>query len=399
MIFILKSIIFDSNLIILAMLIFGGSIVLTFLAIPKLIRIIKYINLLDPPNERSSHIHFTPNLGGVVFYFCLMVSFFFIHYFDVNDISFNIIVGLTILFFTGIKDDIMILSPKTKLFAQFVAISFLMLNPEMYVHNFHSVFGFSDLPIFVSMLFGYFLIIFLINAYNLIDGIDALASMLGILIFSIFGLIFYFTELYFYFLLSVVILGFLIGFLRFNLSKKLKIFMGDTGSMIVGYLIGIMTLRFLAMDEMELQQVHVLPENKIPIVLSILFFPIIDVIRVIIIRIKRKKQIFSADRSHMHHILIDKGLSHKMASILLTISSCLIFLISYFLNIYLPKYLLITMFGFLILITFYYLWLMDKTSFARKTRKQVKAYIPKKLYFFEFRIRKSIILFFKSKIL
>jgi len=379
-----------------SLIIFGISFLISYLMIPKLIGVIRFKKLMDNPNERSSHIQETPTLAGIVFFVSLIISIFFIHYFDTEDVSINIIAGLTILLIVGLKDDLVVLSANTKILAQLITITFILLNSDLHIVNFHGFLGITEVPFIVSIGFGYFCIIYIINAYNLMDGIDGLAALIGIMAFTIYALFFYNMGLNVYFLLSVSSIGYLVAFLRFNLSKSNKIFMGDTGSMIVGFLLGIMTLRFLTSDTVQFEEIGVLPVNALVITMSILFFPVIDVLRVIIIRIINKKGAFTPDRRHLHHVFIDKGLSHRRASFTIIVTSIISFLIIYLANTFLSYIGLLIVFIFVSFFIFYLLMLLDTNSSARIQRKKFKSYIPEKIYNREFRIRKSIIVFLKK---
>jgi len=294
------------------------SFMMTYWMVPKLINIIHVKNLMDDPDGRSSHNKKTPTLGGFVFFIVIMLCLFFLKSYDTSLVSFNIIPSLTILFFVGLKDDLMILAPSTKILAQMVAITFILLNPDMLPPNFYGFIGLTDIPLGFSIVFSYFIVLSIINAYNLIDGIDGLAAMIGIIIFTVFTFIFYSLQLYYYSLLAILVVGFLLAFLRYNLSSKNKIFMGDTGSMIVGLLIGIMILRFLALDNSQLLSLHIKPSNIFLLSLVILFILFMDTIRVVIIRLINKKGAFSPDRNHIHHIIIDLGISHFKASTIIS---------------------------------------------------------------------------------
>jgi UDP-N-acetylmuramyl pentapeptide phosphotransferase/UDP-N-acetylglucosamine-1-phosphate transferase len=157
----------------------------------------------------------------------------------------------------------------------------------------------------------------IINAYNLIDGIDGLASTVAIIIFSIYAMIFFATDLHFYFLLCLSLIGILLAYLYYNFSSTKKIFMGDTGSLIIGFCIGVCTLKFLAMDAALFSHFSFQPENKLIVIAAILWVPLFDMFRVIGVRLLNKKSPFYPDRNHMHHILIDTGLSHFKATMLL----------------------------------------------------------------------------------
>ena len=172
--------------------------------------------------------------------------------------------------------------------------------------------------------------------------------------------------------------------------------MGDTGSMIVGFLLGVMTLRFLSLDSIQFEKIGVLPTNALIITLSILFFPVIDVLRVIVIRIINKKGAFTPDRRHLHHVFIDKGLSHRRASFTIIVTSIISFLIIYLANTFLSYIGLLVLFIIVSFFIFYLLLLLDTNSSARIQRKKIKAYIPEKIYIKEFRLRKKIITFLKK---
>jgi len=386
----------DSNKIVFAVFIFIVSYVISNRMTPLIIETVHYKKLMDHPNERSSHNRVTPTLAGVAFFGSLIISIFFIHYFFEKDISFNIIASLTILFFLGLKDDLMVLSSKTKIFVQSIAIIFILVCHELQITSFHGFLDLTEVSMWFVIPFSYFILLYIINAYNLIDGIDGLAGVLGALYASIFAVFFFMIEEYFYALLAMVIIGFLLAFLRYNLSEKKKIFMGDTGSMIVGFMLGILTLKLLTLSFEQLEIIHIRPQNIFLVTLSILFFPMIDVIRVIVVRLLKGTGAFSADRRHMHHVFIDKGLPHIQATFTFTLSNILAFIIIYFSNIYLSYIGLFLMFIGITFITFYLLLLLDVNPSAKVQRKKIKPYIPRRVYKMEFKIRKSFIIFLKK---
>ena len=160
--------------------------------------------------------------------------------------------------------------------------------------------------------------IVIINSYNLIDGIDGLASIVGIVILSIYTTIFYLTSEYFFALLCISLNAILIAFYGFNVSSDRKIFMGDTGSLIIGFIISVLTLKFLALAPKAYKELPFLLENAPIIAIAILIVPLFDTARVFTIRLVNKKSPFSPDRNHIHHVLIDFwGLSHKQASFII----------------------------------------------------------------------------------
>lgn len=301
-------------------LFFVGSYILTYFTIPKIIGLVEYKNLMDKPNSRSSHLKRTPTLGGVSFFYTLIFALFFLMHWADNREAMYFIPGLTILFIIGLKDDLVVLSPYSKLAAQIISVVFLLSNDTFTIHSMHGFFGIYDIPVFASYIVGVFIMVTLINAYNLIDGIDGLAAIVGIVILIIYSTIFYMTQDYFYLLLSLTLNGCLIAFLKYNLSSSSeeKIFMGDTGSLIVGFIISALTMKFLALPSNKLEDLPFLIENIPLIAIGILIVPLFDTARVFTIRLANRKSPFSADRNHTHHILIDYfNISHKKASLII----------------------------------------------------------------------------------
>lgn len=301
-------------------LFFVGAYVLTYLTMPKIIRLVEYKNLMDSPTSRSSHLYKTPTLGGVSFYYCLIFALFFMRNWGAHDEAIYLIPGLTILFIVGLKDDLVVLSAYSKFIAQIIAIIFIISNQSFTIYSLNGFFGIEDIPIYINYFIAGFIMLTIINAYNLIDGIDGLASIVGIIILIIYATIFYMTKEYFYLLLSLTLNGCLIAFLKFNLSSlpTEKIFMGDTGSLISGFIISILTLKFLALSPEKYENLPFLIENIPLIAISILIVPLFDTARVFTIRLASKKSPFSADRNHTHHILVDYfKLSHQKASFII----------------------------------------------------------------------------------
>ncbi len=302
--------------------IFIGSFVLTYHVIPKIIGVITYKQLMDHPNERSSHTYQTPSLGGIAFYITLVIGIFFIQDWDMHNISISLLVGLVVLFIIGLKDDLVVLSPKTKFIAQLIAISFLLYNSSFHIQSFHGFLGIYEVSTWITIPLSAFVMLSIINAYNLIDGIDGLACVVGILFFTFMGLFFFVLGELFFAAVSVIMTGVLFSFLFYNVSKKNKIFMGDTGSLIVGYLIGALVVKLFSFSSLTLEGLPIQTENIPLVILSILFIPIFDTTRVCTIRILQKKSPFSPDRNHIHHLLIDcLQISHRRTSFFLGLYS------------------------------------------------------------------------------
>lgn len=307
-----------------AIVLFLGAFFLTYLTIPKIIGVVEYKRLMDNPNQRSSHIQKTPTLGGIAFFYTLIFALFFIKGRDVFDEAIYIIPGLTILFIVGLKDDLVVLSPGSKLMAQVLAIAFILANESFTIYSLNGFLNINEIPYYLYLVIGAFIMLIIINSYNLIDGIDGLASVVGIVIMIIYTTIFYITEEYFFALISITLNATLMAFFGFNVSSRRKIFMGDTGSLIVGFVISILTLKFLALGPQDYTELPFLLENAPLIAIAILIVPLFDTARVFTIRVANKKSPFSPDRNHIHHVLIDFwGLSHKQASFIIGVFNLL----------------------------------------------------------------------------
>src|SRR5690606_38238381 len=301
-----------------AVLVFLGAFLLTYLTIPKIIGVVQYKKLMDNPNDRSSHKTVTPTLGGIAFFYCLIFTIFFLKDRDLHNEAIYLIPSLTILLMVGLKDDLVVLSPLTKLIAQIIAVSFVLASDSFIIHSLNGFLNIYEIPYFLYLLVGGFLMITIINSYNLIDGIDGLAAMVGIVILMLYTTIFYMSHEYFYSLLSIALNACLMAFLGYNLSSTKKIFMGDTGSLIVGFMIAMFTLKFLALKPTAYTELPFLLENAPLIAVGILIVPLFDTARVFTLRIVSKKGPFSPDRHHTHHILVDfLNLSHKQASFII----------------------------------------------------------------------------------
>jgi len=301
-----------------AISIFIGAFLLTYLTIPKIIGVVEYKRLMDDPNKRSSHKSKTPTLGGIAFFYCLIFALFFIKDKAEFGEAIYIIPGLTILFIVGLKDDMVVLSPGSKLVAQIGAVAFILVNPSFTIESLNGFLNIFEIPYYLYFILAGFLMLTIINSYNLIDGIDGLASIVGIVIMVIYTTIFYLSEEYFFALIAITMNACLMAFFGFNVSSDKKIFMGDTGSLIVGFIISVLTLKFLALKPESYEGLPFLLENAPLIAISILIVPLFDTARVFTIRIANKKGPFSPDRNHVHHVLIDFwGLSHKQASFII----------------------------------------------------------------------------------
>ena len=269
------------------------------------------------PENRSSHKKSTPKFGGIVFYILLIASILFLHKFETTTNLAVLVAAFSAILYTGIKDDVRDSSPRAKALGQCIAVALLLSVPEFRIESLHGFLGIGQLPLFIGVPLSLSLYISLINAYNLIDGIDGLAAIIGFVASASFAFFLYQMAMPFYFGLSIAMCSILLTFLGFNFSKRKKIFMGDTGSLLVGLFLGMLAMKLLSVSAEAATLIGISLTQLPLLLLSVLIVPAFDVCRVIFIRYLQKQPFFTADRNHTHHVLIDSGKSHKKAAITL----------------------------------------------------------------------------------
>ena len=301
------------------------SFVITYLAIPKIIYFANQSRLFVRGGGRHSHEGQTPIFGGIAIFAGLLFSLLF--WAKLEEIQF-ILVSLIIVFFIGLLDDLLSLTPTRKLIGLFSSIFVLMFLGDLQIKSFHNLFGIQELPELVAILFTLFVTVIITNAYNLIDGIDGLAGGLGVIASFVFGLIFLFNDDAQYAILSFTLLGALLAFLKYNFNPA-SIFMGDTGSLVIGLFFSILCIRLINEGvNIPNDQKYV---NKGPFIsIVILAIPLFDTFRVFFIRIFSGYHPLRPDRNHIHHTLLDLGLGHKKSTIILYTYSVVISFLSYF---------------------------------------------------------------------
>ena len=308
-----------SNLYILAAL----SVILTFLSsirmFPVIIHIVRTKNIMDIPGGRKIHTTNIPTLGGIglfaSFSLCLIIFGISIGLERPDLIKLLSLLGATILLlFMGVKDDLIAISPKKKLTSQLIASAIVIFMTDVRIMSFNGLFGIGELPYIVSVLFTLFVFILVINAFNLIDGIDGLAGSIALIGCCTYGIFFLQNGQSLMSVVSFLLIGSILGFLRYNLSKSdsKKLFMGDSGSMFIGFLLAYQGISFLTVNASA--NIPMPTTNALIVLLPILSFPLLDTLRVFILRAKDKRSPFSPDRNHIHHRLLNLGLSHKQST-------------------------------------------------------------------------------------
>ncbi|MCC6385027.1 MAG: undecaprenyl/decaprenyl-phosphate alpha-N-acetylglucosaminyl 1-phosphate transferase [Bacteroidia bacterium] len=303
-------------------IVFGSitAFIITFLSIPQIIKVSVLKGLFDEPNSfRKSHQVKVPTLGGLAIFAGVVFSFTFwssgLEYVPTQ----YIIAAILVVFFVGIKDDIIELSAEKKLYGQIISALIIVLFGNIRITTFCGIFGIYDISYLSSVLFSVFIILLIINSVNLIDGIDGLAGGIGAITSFTFGLWFYNYEQIGLCILSFALFSSLLAFLVYNFSPA-NIFMGDTGSMVVGLILAILAINFIQLS--FLSPPEAFPFKSGPaMAIAILIVPFVDTLRVFIIRLIHGKSPFKADRNHIHHVLLEVGMSHREVSLTLYLAN------------------------------------------------------------------------------
>ncbi len=308
----------------------GLAFLITFFSIPVIIEVAKDKKLFDEPGERKVHNVVIPTLGGLgIFAGFIFATLIGVPPSDASVLQY-FVAAIMIIFFMGIKDDILILTATKKFVGQLIAAGIIIKFGGIEIKDLYGILGVHALPPTAAFLITLFTIVVITNSFNLIDGVDGLAGSLGLITSIIFGIYFYFSGQTLYAVMAISLAGSLIGFLIYNFHPA-KIFMGDTGSLLIGLLNSIFVIKFIntASDPSS-----VLPLASAPALgFAILIVPLFDTLRVVSVRILSRRSPFSPDRNHIHHFLLDIGLSHKMIVLVCVITNLLLITMAYFIRL------------------------------------------------------------------
>lgn len=303
------------------------AFLLTYLSLPIIIKIAIQRDIVDIADDRKAHTGIVPSLGGVSIFSAFFLVLLLVQpsiYFD----QFKyILTALTIIFMVGAKDDLDPLSPLSKLLGQLIAVSILIFLADIRISSFYGLFGIHYISFNTSVFISGLFYVFLINSFNLIDGINGLLSCISVLVVSFLGVWFMNTGHFDYAIMSFALCGAVLAFLKYNITPA-KIFMGDTGSLFIGTICTILLIQFLEFNNALV--VHPLKISSSPaIALSLVIIPVFDTIRVFLIRIYKKGSPFLPDKSHIHHLLLKIGLSHMQATSILLIANILFIVLAF----------------------------------------------------------------------
>ncbi|HAX93886.1 MAG TPA: undecaprenyl/decaprenyl-phosphate alpha-N-acetylglucosaminyl 1-phosphate transferase [Bacteroidales bacterium] len=296
---------------------FASSLIITWYYIPKVIRVVRERHLEDKPGNHKIHKRDVPTLGGIGIFAGFLIGFLV----GIN----GYMVGLSyfaaaavLLFFVGIKDDLVFLNPPKKVAGEFASAVIVAVFTDIHFTHLHGFLGATDIGPVNSYILTIIVIIVIINAVNLIDGIDGLAASVGIIASLVFGVFFFLSGDYGYTVMAAALLGALIAFLRFNLSEgPNKIFMGDTGSLVIGFTLAVFAIRF---NELVAQGSSVMKLESAPsLSIAVLIIPLFDTVRVITLRLHYHQSPLTADHRHIHHMMLRAGFSHRKATLYISL--------------------------------------------------------------------------------
>jgi UDP-N-acetylmuramyl pentapeptide phosphotransferase/UDP-N-acetylglucosamine-1-phosphate transferase len=288
------------------------AFLITFFSIPVIIQVARQKKMFDEPDERKVHKMVIPTLGGLgIFAGFILATLLGV---PVNSPELQYFVAAAIvIFFLGIKDDILVLSPAKKFIGQLIAAGIVIKFGGVQITSMHGFMGIGHLPHVASIVFTLFTIVVITNSFNLIDGVDGLAGSLGLLTALVFGSYFLYVNQLMYAVMAFSLAGGLIGFLIYNFSPA-KIFMGDTGSLLIGLVNAILVIKFINIAGNPMGE---LPLTAAPAIgFSILIVPLFDTLRVFSHRILDRRSPFSPDRTHVHHFLLELGFNHRRITLL-----------------------------------------------------------------------------------
>ncbi|HPS61836.1 MAG TPA: MraY family glycosyltransferase [Bacteroidales bacterium] len=342
---------------------FSLALFVTFVLIPSIVDISRAKSYLDTPNSRTSHQDTTPTLGGIAIFIGSIIAFLMFTSIETIPSLQYIVASLLIIFFIGFKDDIIGISPYKKFLGQVMAALIVIEFGRIILTSLHGLFNIYPITYNFGLILSVITIIGVTNCFNLMDGIDGLSASLATLASAAFGSWFFLRGEFDWSVLCAGIMGACIAFLYFNLfSRKNKIFMGDTGSLFLGFIISIIAVKFneSAVDAGGLAKVTAAPAVSI----GILMVPIYDTLRVFITRMVKNRPPFSPDKTHIHHYLLALGMTHRQATLVLALTGLLFIVISMMLKDLTVFWLLSVLLSVATVLSFIPIWMVTR---RRKT--------------------------------
>ncbi|MBI1341479.1 MAG: undecaprenyl/decaprenyl-phosphate alpha-N-acetylglucosaminyl 1-phosphate transferase [Terrimonas sp.] len=336
---------------------YATAFVVTLICIPLVIGFVKRYHLLDKPNERKLHRNPVPTLGGLAIFAGLVVSMIIWVNFDKYDSFVAFFLSLVLLLGIGIMDDLKDLPARYKLIIE-AGLALMIALSGTRITGFGGLFGLYELPVTAQYTITIVAIIGIINAFNLIDGIDGLAGGLGFMSLVSLGIFLMASREINYSLIAFAMAGALLAFLYYNLNPA-KIFMGDTGSLILGFVIAILCIHFI---KINIRAPRPFVPNVGLFTLGIIIIPVFDAIRVFSTRLWSGRSPFSPDRNHIHHLVTNHGFSHGFAARLICFINGILQFGIYWMRNLRPEFLLLVMLVAMLLI----IWILKRSYWLKK---------------------------------
>ncbi|NOZ47933.1 MAG: undecaprenyl/decaprenyl-phosphate alpha-N-acetylglucosaminyl 1-phosphate transferase [Chlorobi bacterium] len=345
---------------------FIAALLAVLLLTPSIIRVARAKDLVAKPNGRTTHTGFVPALGGFpVFTSILIVLLFFIDFAEYSSFA-KFLLSATIIFAVGLKDDILIIDPYKKLGGEIIASLILIVFFNIRFTSMHGFLGINELPYGVSLILTLFAMVVITNSFNLIDGIDGLAGGVGIITTFAFGTWFYLNQYYEMAVFSAAIIGSYLGFLYYNFSKgENKIFLGDSGSLLLGFTLAFLSIKFNQLCLSEYNQFVILASPSVSF--GILILPLFDTLRIIVVRLFSHKRPFAADKKHIHHRLLELLKSHKKTTAVMLIVNIAFIVMVYYLQFLGIVNMLIVELVIATILSFIPAWLIKRKSIKNQT--------------------------------
>ena len=300
------------------------TMLLSIFAINSFRRFILIFRIFGKPKKRDFHKTPVPNSAGIVFLFLFLIGCIpIVTYIKDLRSFFYLTICMIILTVVGFWDDLKIMSAKRKLVYEILIIISAVLADNLVLTNLNGFLGLYEIPLWIGFALTVFIGVFMINSFNLIDGIDGLSGFISIIAFTSFAIIFWVLDYKACFGICILMIGIILAYLPFNFSNKRKVFMGDSGALFIGFLLFIMTMMVVTSDEPIIQRL--IHKSILPIApMTIFLYPMVDTASIYLHRLTLGQSPFVPDRWHTHHLLRRLTNSHLMSSILISAMSLVI---------------------------------------------------------------------------
>jgi UDP-GlcNAc:undecaprenyl-phosphate/decaprenyl-phosphate GlcNAc-1-phosphate transferase len=307
------------------------SFVISFLIVPVIIKYSLQKNLVDIPGRRKIHKKVTPSMGGIAIFIGFAISsLIWIDLQGWAHIKF-ILVALFVIFFIGVRDDLVPLRASAKLMGQIMSASLVIFLFDLRIKSFYGLLGINELSDVASVALTFFTIIVITNSFNLIDGLDGLAGTIAIIALLTFGIWFFLAEDYIFSILSFSMLGAIFAFLIFNWEPS-EVFMGDTGALVIGMTLAILAIHFIDVNDRLLTASPYKFTASIGTATCFIIIPLVDTLRIIILRVSKGQSPFKPDKSHIHHAIMRLGMTHAQTTLILAVIQVIFICLSIIFN-------------------------------------------------------------------